>query len=411
MSTPIAPPYIRNYEQLGLGLFVHWGLYSQLGRGEWVYDMEKMNMQEYQKLKEHFTAKDFDAEDLVLTAKKAGCRYITLTTRHHEGFSLYDTCGLNDFDAPHSPAKRDLVLEFVESCRRHDILPFFYHTTLDWYQPDFEHNFHAYLAYLRRSIEILCTRYGRIGGFWFDGNWSKPDANWQEEALYATIRHYQPEAIIVNNTGLSALGETGNPEIDVVTFEQGQPTPLDREGMSKYVAAEMCQTMNDHWGYAKQDLHFKSPKELIETLCHCRKVGANYLLNIGPDAQGGIPLMSRAMLETIGDWMHYFGEAIYNGRPYPASGIGKNFILRHEKTLYLFVFDPGRRGNENVTVGTSYSGSYAFGNVKDAVSSIQWMDNGEPLDFVQKGEMLCVDFSGQDYGKSFGVRVAKAQLA
>ena len=267
MSTPIAPPYIRNYEQLGLGLFVHWGLYSQLGRGEWVYDMEKMNMQEYQKLKEHFTAEDFDAEDLVLTAKKAGCRYITLTTRHHEGFSLYDTCGLNDFDAPHSPAKRDLVLEFVESCRRHDILPFFYHTTLDWYQPDFEHNFEAYLAYLRRSIEILCTRYGRIGGFWFDGNWSKPDANWQEEALYATIRHYQPEAIIVNNTGLSALGETGNPEIDVVTFEQGQPTPLDREGMSKYVAAEMCQTMNDHWGYAKQDFHFKSPKELIETLC------------------------------------------------------------------------------------------------------------------------------------------------
>ena len=113
MSTPIAPPYIRNYEQLGLGLFVHWGLYSQLGRGEWVYDMEKMNMQEYQKLKEHFTAKDFDAEDLVLTAKKAGCRYITLTTRHHEGFSLYDTCGLNDFDAPHSTAKRDLDLEFV----------------------------------------------------------------------------------------------------------------------------------------------------------------------------------------------------------------------------------------------------------------------------------------------------------
>ena len=141
-------------------------------------------------------------------------RYICLATRHHEGFSLYDTQGLTDFDALHSPAKRDLVAEFVEGCRMYDIVPFFYHTTLDWYQENFEKDFDVYLDYLNKSIEILCTHYGPIGGFWFDGNWSKLDADWKENRLYATIRKLQPEAIIVNSTGLFAQGALGNPEID-----------------------------------------------------------------------------------------------------------------------------------------------------------------------------------------------------
>ena len=108
MSIPIAKQYIKDFEQMGFGMFVHWGLYSQLGMGEWIYwAKEPHNMEEYKKLFDTFTAEDFDAEKLAITAKNAGCKYIVLTTRHHEGFSLYDTCGLNDFDAPHSPAKRD----------------------------------------------------------------------------------------------------------------------------------------------------------------------------------------------------------------------------------------------------------------------------------------------------------------
>ena len=106
---------IADFEKMGFGMFVHWGLYSQLGKGEWTYHLTNMNMDDYSKLKDTFTAEDFDAEELVLTAKNAGCKYITLTTRHHEGFSLFDTCGLNDFDAPHSPAKRDLIKEFVDA--------------------------------------------------------------------------------------------------------------------------------------------------------------------------------------------------------------------------------------------------------------------------------------------------------
>ena len=164
---------IERFEKMGLGLFVHWGLYSQLGMGEWTYHIHNRNMQEYKKLLNTFTAEKFDAETLVLTAKNTGCKYINLTTRHHDGFSLYDTCGLNDFDAPHSAAGRDLVKEFVDACRKYDIAPFFYHTTLDWYNSDYNDNFDKYLDYLRKSIEILCTNYGKIGGLWFDGNWSK----------------------------------------------------------------------------------------------------------------------------------------------------------------------------------------------------------------------------------------------
>lgn len=157
-------------------MFIHWGLYSQLGQGEWIMNMKKIPKEEYSKLMDTFTAEGFDAEKIAHTAKKAGMRYITLTTRHHDGFSLYDTCGLCDYDAPHSPCGRDLVREFVDACRKEDILPMFYHTTLDWYQESFEKDFSSYLQYLRNSVEVLCTQYGPIGGLWFDGNWSKPKA-------------------------------------------------------------------------------------------------------------------------------------------------------------------------------------------------------------------------------------------
>ncbi len=412
MVIPEKKKYIAEFEQMGFGMFVHWGLYSQMGEGEWIFHMKDLDMKEYQKLKDTFTAEDFDAEKLVLTAKNAGCKYIVLTTRHHEGFSLYDTCGLSDFDAPHSPAGRDLIREYVDACRKYDIVSFFYHTTLDWYNKDFTEDFDGYLEYLRKSVEILCTNYGKIGGLWFDGNWSKPGADWKEDALYATIRKYQPEAMIINNTGLDARGKTGNPEIDSVTFEQGRPTPMNREGMEKYVAAEMCQTVNDHWGIGKFDLNYKSPKELIENLCLCRKVGANYLLNIGPEAQGAVHPYQEQLFALIGQWMELFGEAVYNGRPYPAGGIGKNFALKSEdkKSLYFFVFDPGSIQNANVTVNGKYSGAYVFGNMSDEIEEVHWMDNGENLKFVQGQGMLSIDMTGMEYGNSYCVRVAKAKI-
>ncbi len=411
MAVPVPLPRIAAFEKMGLGMFVHWGLYSQLGMGEWTYHIHNRDMKDYKKLAETFTAEDFDAEALVLTAKNSGCKYITLTTRHHEGFSLYDTCGLSNFDAPHSAAGRDLIREFVDACNRHGIVPFFYHTTLDWYNEDFDRDFDAYLEYLRKSVEVLCTNYGKIGGLWFDGNWSKPGADWKEDELYATIRKYQPEAIIVNNTGLSAQGAVGNPEIDSVTFEQGRPTPMKRDGMAKYVAAEMCHTLNDHWGIGNLDFNYQSPKSIIESLCACRRVGANYLLNIGPTAQGGVDPLQRELMRILGKWMALYGEAVYEGKPYGATTQNaKNFVLQGDGYLYFFVHDLGRKGNVNVTKDGKYSGYIAFNRVPDAIESIEWMDNGEKLDFVNQGECLSVNATGFPYGMSACVRVARAKL-
>ncbi len=408
---PAAPQYIKDFEQLGFGMFVHFGLYSQLNRGEWTYSVHHMNMEEYEPLIHTFDVGSM--AEIVRTAKSAGCKYIVLTTRHHEGFSLYDTHGLNDFDVMHSPTGRDLVAEFVELCREERIVPFLYHTTLDWHHKDFNENFDEYLEYLNKSVELLCTNYGKIGGFWFDGNWSKEDADWKEEKLYRMIRSHQPEAMIINNTGLEGRGKMGVEEIDAVTFERGMPEPLDLRGRSKYVAGEMCQTLFNDWGIA-DDIDFKPVKQLVEELCECRKVGANFLLNIGPKPDGSVPTMQRGIMECMGRWMSAYGRAIYNGRPCITYPDKREFVLRdvHDpKTLYLFRFNPGHSdGNKNVSLSFCEDTTVVLDKFCGQVESIAWMDNAEQLLFAQEGDVLTVNMTGYPYGQSLCVRVAEVKI-
>ncbi len=407
MSIPTPEKRIAAFEQFGFGMFVHWGLYSRLGRGEWVQYREKIPCAEYEKLANTFTASGFDARRWVAMAKAAGAKYITLTARHHEGFSLYDTCGLSDYDVMHTPCGRDLIKEFVDACHEGGIAPFFYHTTLDWHHPDFNGDFKAYLRYLRASVELLCTNYGKIGGLWFDGNWSRPGEDWEEDALYAVIRKHQPDAIIINNTGLGARGELGNFQLDSVTFEQGRPTPLDREGAPKYVAAEMCHTINYHWGHGAKDLCCKSLPELIETLCACRKVGANYLLNVGPRAEGDIAPLQEALMRGIGEWIESTGGVIYAAKPCGITGEDKNFGLREGDTYYLFV-------HGLATGGTGLGGDQGirhFKGIPGTVRSVRWTDNGEDLSFTQEDETLSVSCTPFPYGTNLVVRVAEVSLA
>lgn len=410
MAIPVPEKRIAEFENLGLGMFIHWGLYSQLGKGEWIQNNAQIPKSEYVKLRDTFTAAKFDAHRIAHTARLAGAKYITLTTRHHEGFSLYDTCGLNEFDAPNAPlCKRDLIKEFTEGCRSEGIIPFFYHTTLDWYNEDFNNDFPKYLEYLRRSVEILCTNYGKIGGLWFDGNWSKPNDDWEEDKLYAVIRGNQPDAMIINNTGLGKRGETGHPEIDSVTFEQGRPTAMNREGMPKYVAAEMCHTMNAHWGIGKLDFNYKSLPHLIECLCACRKVGANYLLNVGPTAEGEIVKMQEALLEGVGEWIDTCGKSLYKGKPctISAQGSDKNFALKEQDKYYLFIHDLSIVGDSNVTVDGGGSGSKSFTGMPENIKHIRWIDNDESLEFSQEGDGFTVNCTGYEYGKNLVVRVAE----
>ena len=403
---------IKEFEKLGFGMFVHFGLYSMVGKGEWYKEIYGISDEEYEPLAKQFNPDKNWAKDLVATAKKAGCKYITLTTRHHDGYSLFDTCGLNDYDAPHS-CERDLVREFVDACNAEGIIPFFYHTLLDWYEKSFDKDFNAYLAYLRKSVELLCKNYGKIGGLWFDGMWSKPNDDWQEDALYGTIRKYQPEAMIINNTGLKALGALGHIELDSVTFERGKPEAINMEGSPKYVASEMCEIFAEHWGYAARDYKYKSLKDIIEEFCVCRRFGSNMLLNVGPMGNGKLRLLDKAMLETLGEWVNIHKEAVYLPRPCDVkitSPNQKDFVLEKDAVYYLFCHDI-TTSIDNVDVVKAEKGDTEKSFALDKeIARISWVDNGEKLDFEQKDGETTLYCKPHLYGENYVVRIAKIEV-
>ena len=404
----IVREYIKRFEKLGFGMFVHFGTYSVLGKGEWSKFMHRIPDNEYEALAKDFCPDVNWANELVLSAKKAGCKYITLTTRHHDGFSLYDTCGLNDYDAPNS-CGRDLVREFVDACNENDIIPFFYHTLLDWREPSYNSDFPKYLKYLRASVELLCKNYGKIGGFWFDGMWNKWDVDWEEDALYSLIRFYQPETMIINNTGMNRRGQRGHIELDSITFERGRPTRLNNDDAPKYMASEMCQTFGSHWGYAKNDMNYKSLAMLIDDLCTCRKCGSNFLLNVGPRADGSLRPLDKATLETLGEWVSLHDEAIRAPRPtgIVVEGNAKDFILKGESGVYyLFVYNISIKGDPNVVDRIMPCVERRF-VLDDKVKAVSWMDNGEKLEFTQENGTVSVSPSRYDYGSDLVVRVAK----
>ena len=392
--------YVERFEKLGFGLFVHFGLYSIVGKGEWYLALNKdAKPQKYNALINQFKVKKNWAKELVKTAKAAGCKYITLTTRHHDGFSLYDTCGLSDYDAPHSACARDLIREFVDACKEGGIVPFFYHTLLDWREENYQNDFPKYIDYLIKSIEILCKNYGKIGGFWFDGMWDKPNENWQEDRLYATIRKYQPEAMIINNTGLSELGKVGHPEIDSVTFERGNPCFVDNS--DKHRAGEMCQVLNDHWGYASKDCNYKSVKTLIENLVDCRKYNCNFLLNTGLKGNGSVNSMDACMLKEIGEWIRANKGFIYNVRSSAIKADNAD-ILQGEDGYYAVIKDVPMSADPNVQRAESIGQVCVEGNILNA----SWLDNGKKIQ-VKNGKF---DVEPFEYGQSYSIRVAKLKF-
>ena len=394
--------YIENFKRLGFGMFIHFGLYSVIGRGEWYYMQYVPDKNEYENTINKFKITKNWAKNLVKTAKDAGCKYITLTTRHHDGFSLYDTCGLSEFDAPHSLTGRDLIREFVDECNKEGIIPFFYHTLLDWHNPDYNNDFPKYIDYLDKSIEILCKNYGKIGGFWFDGMWDKPNEDWQEDRIYGTIRKYQPEAMIINNTGLNALGQTGHIEIDSVTFERGKPAFVDTS--EKPIAGEVCDALTDHWGYAKYDICLKSPKELIETLIDCRKYDCNLLLNSGLKGNGKMDEGEKAAFKRIGMWIKENKNFIYKAKSTDLAAENADMMTDGE---YYYAAIKGVLMSANCNVAKFGESKTVTLNTDKRIVDAEWLDSGKEINLKTDNSFVCEPF---EYGKSLAVRVAKFKL-
>lgn len=289
----------------------------------------------------------------------------------------------------------------MEACREGGIIPFFYHTLLDWHHEDYEQNFPRYLDYLQDSVEILCRNYGKIGGFWFDGMWDKPGEDWQEGRLYECIRQFQPEAMIINNTGLSQQGKVSHSEIDSVTFERGSPQKVDCS--DKIRAGEMCQILNDHWGYAKDDCNYKSVRELIENFIDCRMAGCNFLINTGLRGNGSCNPPDRELLRQFGNWVRRNGASLYGAR---CAGIAAENaeILTDGKDLYAILRNVPMSADPNVTKTVTERQVVIFGE-KEIRQGI-WLDNGKTF-AVQDNRFFAEPFP---YGTSFSVRVAKLIL-
>ena len=404
---------VRNFTELGFGLVIHWGMFSLFEKGEWFQCAYNISPADYRKRLADFTADKFDARQLARTARKIGAGFIILTSRHHDGFSLYDTKGLNDFDAPHSPAGRDLIKEFTDSCREEGILPIIYHTTLDWQwkgkytQELTDGEFDEYLDYLFASVERICTGYGPLGGVVFDGNWCRPQSDWKQDRLYSMIRKHQPQAIIMDNTGLERPGELDHDQIDAVTFEQhgleGNETIFGES-----LAAMRWFTLNDHWAFSPRDLNFKSGREIIEGFTQCRRYGAVYTINLTPRADGSLTPFDTAILESVGRWNELFGDIIRRAKPTRYNCSGKDFILSDakEKRDYYFCHGLGIAGFDNVTRDNRKAADRVISGYDKKIDEIRWLDNGDRLNWEKKDSQVSLECTGYPYGSNLVVRVA-----
>ncbi len=313
------------------GRFIHFGLYALLGRGEWQMYLEQIPPDQYAKLKDRFNPSEFNAREWVDLARKAGQRYITITSKHHEGFAMFNT-KLSDFSIMHTPFGRDLCGELAEECHRQGMVISFYFSLMDWhsplYRPSLKHGTpvsQAFVKFMHGQVRELCTNYGKLGALWFDGGWDHTPEQWQSERLIAMIRQLQPDALINNRTGLPADFSTPEEAIG----EINKPGRL----------WENCNTTNDAWGYDAMDQRFKSPREILHLLVKAVAGGGNLLLNVGPLPTGKIDPVSTANLDVVGEWLEKNGESIYGATSFRQIYYDNVYTTQKGDKVYVHIFD------------------------------------------------------------------------
>jgi len=297
----LVPNRLDWFREARFGMFVHWGLYALHGRGEWAISREAWPMEDYVGLAERFTADHYDPAEWARVAKDAGMRYVVLTTKHHEGFCLWDspTCS---FNAVNSGAKRDLLRPFVEAVRAAGLKVGFYYSLGDWFNQDWFRGWQGdaaarerFMAYTHTLVRELMTGYGRIDVLWYDLPQCYTPAEWRAVELNAMVRQLQP-GILINNRAYTTE-DFATPEQHVAAAPRGRPW-------------EACMTLNHNWGYCPSDHDYKSPKQVALNLANVASGDGNLLLNVGPDPTGRIPERSRAILASVGAWLRTHEVAI-----------------------------------------------------------------------------------------------------
>ena len=351
------------WREARFGLFIHWGLYSipagewkgKTNHAEWIRESAQIPLNQYDEFVSQFNPKKFNADAWVTMAREAGMKYIVITSKHHDGFCLFDSKE-TDFDIMSTPFKRDILKELSDACTKQGLTLCFYHSIMDWHNPDYlprrkwetdrpikDADYEKYVKYLKNQLTELVTNYGKIGVLWFDGEWESTWTHERGKDMYEYLRKFRPDLIINNRVdkgrsdmaGLtrdsSFYGDFGTPEQEIPSL--GLPG----------VDWESCMTMNDHWGYNKNDQNWKSSENLIRKLVDIASKGGNFLLNIGPTSEGLFPDSSINRLKEMGTWMKENGEAIYKTKASPFKKLEWGRCTQKtqgDKTiLYLHVFN------------------------------------------------------------------------
>ncbi len=341
------------FQDMKFGVFIHWGIYSMMADGEWIMNNKNINWQEYAKLADGFYPSKYDAAKWVADVKAAGAKYICITSRHHDGFSMFHTkqSPYNIVDG--TPFKRDIIKELADECHKQGIKLHFYYSQLDWRRVDYfplgrtgrevgrteQGNWETYQQFMINQLTELLTNYGEIGAIWFDGQWDQPaDFDWRLREVYDHIHSIQPGCMIISNHHLAPQeGEDGQ------TFEKDLPghntTGFSANAEIGDLPLETCETMNNSWGYNITDLKYKSEKELIHYLVKAAGNNANLLMNVGPRPDGTFPDIAIQRYKAMGDWLKVYGETIYGTRGGLVTPRDWGVTTQKGNTLYVHILN------------------------------------------------------------------------
>ena len=362
MGAMAQKPYIPSEDNLKarqefadskFGIFLHWGLYSMFAQGEWYLSKGKLSHQEYKKSADAFYPHRFNAKEWVKAIKDSGAKYICLTSRHHDGFSMWNT-KYSEYDiVDATPYKRDILKELSRECKRQGIKLHLYYSHADWGRSDyfpskssnrvtekdkFEGGYDNYFKFMNNQLVELLTKYD-ITALWFDGMWDRRSVNWRIREQYDLIHSVQPSCLVGNNHHLPAIEgedfqifERDLPGENTAGFSKGQT-------VSHKIPLETCQTMNGMWGYKVADQNYKSTEYLIRYLVSIACKGANLLLNIGPQPNGELPATALARLKEMGEWLRKYGDSVYGTTAGDIQAQEWGVTTRKGNRLFVHIFD------------------------------------------------------------------------
>ena len=394
----------KQFQEMKFGMFIHWGASSVLGSGEWVMNNRNIRVKEYQHLQRVFNPIDFDAKAWVDAAQGAGMNYITIITRHHDGFSNWDTRE-SDWKITRTPYGKDVLKQLADECHKRGMKIFFYYSLLDWYRNDYQYetgktgkgtgrtaksDWNSYIRFMKAQLTELLTQYGEVSGIWFDGHWDQLDndvdktlsskVNWHYDEIYELIHRLQPACMIGNNHHLLPL-----PGEDFQMFEKDLPgnntTGFGGADIST-LPLETCETMNDSWGYNITDRKYKSVPALIHYMVNAAAHDANFLLNVGPMPTGKIQQEFTDTLAAMGKWMQKNSSSIYGTRGNIIPPQDWGVVTGKDKTFYIHILK---------STGLPY---VFIPGLKATILSAQQLVGGKKVRFQQQAEGVFVYLEG-----------------